>query len=118
MNAQTKKSIPDRSNNLFAAVRDIVRQIPAGKVATYGQIAKIAGIKDARKVGWALCKNLNPEIPCHRVLKKGGILVDNYAFGDWHDEKAKLISEGVTFIKEKKVDIKKHLWEPIINIPS
>jgi len=96
--------------NLFDNIKSIVKQIPKGKVATYGQIAELAGTKDARKVGWALCKNENPQIPCHRVLKKGGFLVENYAFGDWHDEKNKLLSEGINFVAEKQVDIEKHQW--------
>jgi methylated-DNA-protein-cysteine methyltransferase related protein len=96
--------------NLFTRIHEIVAQIPKGKVATYGQIAELAGTKDARKVGWALCKNEDPKIPCHRVLKKGGFLVENYAFGDWQDEKAKLMNEGINFIAEKQVDIEKHKW--------
>jgi methylated-DNA-protein-cysteine methyltransferase-like protein len=97
--------------NLFDEIRSIVKQIPKGKVATYGQIAELVGTKDARKVGWALCKNEDPKIPCHRVLKKGGFLVENYAFGDWHDEKAKLINEGIEFIHEKQVDMEKYQWK-------
>lgn len=101
-----------KNDSLFEIIREIVSKIPEGKVSTYGQIAELAGIKDARKVGWALCKNDNPLIPCHRVLKKGGFLAENYAFGDWQIEREKLLAEGITFIKEKQVDIEKHLWKP------
>jgi len=106
-----KRAKENERENLFTRIHAIVAQIPAGNVATYGQIAELACTKDARKVGWALCNNHNPDIPCHRVLKKGGFLVENYAFGDWHDEKAKLTNEGITFIDEKQVDMDKHQWD-------
>jgi len=96
---------------MFDKIRNIVKQIPKGKVATYGQIAKLVGTKDARKVGWALCKNEDPEIPCHRVLKKGGHLAENYAFGNWQIGKQKLLEEGIEFIAERQVDMDKCQWD-------
>ena len=99
-------------NNFFKQVYDVVCQIPLGKVATYGQIAQILGTKDARKVGWALHGNTNPNIPCHRVVNKNGGVATNYAFDGWAEQKRKLLAEGVSFISEKEVDLKNFLWQP------
>ena len=59
----------------FAAFREIVRRIPAGKVATYGQIAHLAGRpRCARAVGCAMAGCQDPSVPCHRVVGKSGAL--------------------------------------------
>lgn len=56
-------------------VLEIVKQIPAGKTATYGQVAAMAGNpKAARAVGMIMSKNFNPEVPCHRVIRADGNL--------------------------------------------
>lgn len=94
----------------FEKIRTIVKKIPKGKVATYGDIARMAGIKDARQVGWALWSNQDPTIPCQRVIKKDGTLAKDYSLGGWKEQKARLLPEGITFIEELKVDLKKHLW--------
>ncbi len=96
--------------NFFERVYKVVKKIPSGKVATYGQIAGILGTKDARKVGWALHGNHNPEIPCHRVVNKDGQVALNYSMGDWREQKRKLLDEGVEFVDEKHVDLKKYLF--------
>ncbi len=69
-----------QKNNFFDQVYGVVRKIPKGKVATYGQIAEILGTKDARKVGWALHANRSADVPCHRVVNKDGRLAPNFAF--------------------------------------
>ena len=95
----------------FQQVYEIVKKIPEGKVMTYGQIAEILGTKDVRRVGWALHGNKDPNIFCHRVVNKEGSVAVNYAFEGWEEQKRKLLAEGVTFIDEKRVDLKKHLWK-------
>ena len=67
----------------FYAVYEIVKLIPKGKVATYGDIAKISGNPRAsREVGYALHKNPEFEIiPCHRVVDREGRLAKSFAFG-------------------------------------
>ena len=60
--------------NFTERVQQIVKTIPAGKLMTYGQVAKLAGnSKAARQVGWILNKNYDPGIPCHRVISKQGL---------------------------------------------
>lgn len=95
----------------FEKVYKVVRKIPSGKVATYGQVAEMIGSKDARKVGWALHSNSDPETPCHRVVNKDGRLAPNFAFDGEAEQRRRLISEGVAFRDEKHVDLGKHIWE-------
>jgi methylated-DNA-protein-cysteine methyltransferase-like protein len=94
----------------FEKVYSLVRQIPEGKVATYGQIAKILGTKDARKVGWALHANKSAKTPCHRVVNKKGRLARNFAFDGEKEQKRRLQEEGVTFTDSMHVDLK-HIWK-------
>lgn len=68
---------------------------------TYGQVAKVLGTGDARKVGWALHANCNPQVPCHRVVKKDGSLAENYAHGGWQEQKRRLAKERVRFISDR-----------------
>ena len=96
--------------NTYKKVRQIVSKIPKGKVTTYGEIAKLVGIKDARIIGWALRGNQDPNVFCHRVVKAGGYLAKNYSLGGGKEQKRRLLKEGITFTQEDKVDIEKHLW--------
>ena len=99
----------------FAKVYKIVEKIPVGKVATYGQVAESLGTKDARKVGWALHGNKDPEVPCHRVVNKNGRLAPGYAFGGPKEQKNRLLAEGVKFTNENHVDLTKALKSSINN---
>ena len=98
--------------NFYEKVYDIVKQIPKGKVLTYGKIAILAGNpKASRAVGYALHRNPDPRtIPCHRVVNKQGKLADSFAFGGCNEHKQRLINEGVIFTDENLVDLDKHLW--------
>lgn len=87
-----------------------VKRIPKGKVATYGQIAAIAGnARAARAVGWAL--HVNPEpgvIPCHRVINRFGKICEGFAFGGPAVQKRLLEEEGVEVSGDFFVDLKKY----------
>lgn len=98
-------------SDFYLKVYDLVCRIPKGKVATYGQIAKMLGsINYSRSVGNALHHNPDPEnIPCHRVVTSKGRLAENYAFGGEEWQKMRLMNEGVE-VNGNKVDIKKYLW--------
>lgn len=92
-------------------VYNISKCIPAGKVATYGQIAKLAGnSKAARAVGMFMKKNPDMKtIPCHRIVASDGELT-GYTFGEGiQTKKEKLIEEGVSFIG-KRVNLSVSLW--------
>lgn len=90
--------------NIYA----IVEEIPKGKVATYKQIAKLSNHpKNCRLVGKALrFSSLYGDFPCHRVLHSDGRLVDN-----WNEQRTLLQQEGITFLPNGKVDMKKHQWK-------
>jgi len=96
----------------FQRIREMVVQIPRGKVATYGEIAGLVGIRDARVVGWALRGNQDPRVPCHRVIKADGSLAPNFSLGTWREQKRRLKTDGIAFVSQMKVDLKRHLWKP------
>ena len=98
---------------LYEAVYEQVKRIPRGKVATYGQIARLAGFPGAaRAVGFALHRNPQPGvIPCHRVVFKDGSCAPGFAFGGPDAQRGLLESEGVSFTVEGKADLEKHLWQ-------
>lgn len=85
--------------SFFESVYQIVAQIPAGRVVSYGKVASLAGNpRMARQVGWALHSNPYPQtVPCHRVVFKDGRLCEGFAFGGIEVQRARLKSEGVLF---------------------
>lgn len=100
-----------RNPGLFDKVYDLVRMIPVGKVMTYGQVAKEIGVRDVRKVGWALHANEDSQVPCHRVVNKEGGLAENFAFDGWREQRRRLLAEGVKFKNERHVDLEKSGFE-------
>lgn len=103
----------------FERIYEVVKRIPKGKVASYGQIAKLAGNpRWARVVGYALHVNPDPErIPCYRVVNKEGRVSKAFAFGGENKQVELLKAEGVGFIetnsgeKECFVDMNKYMWD-------
>ncbi len=98
--------------NTFEKIYEQVKRIPLGKVASYGQIALLAGNPHwSRVVGYALHVNPQPGvIPCHRVVTKDGRLASSFAFGGENVQRDLLKSEGVTFIDDTTVDMKNCQW--------
>lgn len=90
-------------------IYEAVQKIPRGKVATYGQVAEMAGNpKMSRAVGNALHHNPDPEhIPCYRVVNAKGELASAFAFGGEHVQARLLKAEGVA-VMDGKVDLKKY----------
>ncbi len=107
----SRRSDKMKKIGLFEQIRAVVKKIPEGKVATYGQVAKLVGSSDSRKVGWAMYGNKNPQIPCHRVLKKDGFLAEKFSAGGWQEQKKRLGKEGINFKGERQVDLELHLWK-------
>lgn len=97
----------------FALFRDIVRRIPAGKVATYGQIARLAGMpRCARTVGYAMAGCQDPSLPCHRVVDRlGGTKAAFYVHAPG-TQQALLEAEGVVFRLDGTVDLERCQWDP------
>ncbi len=99
-----------KQTTFFSQVYHIVRRIPAGKVMTYGQIARLIGRPQAaRYVGFALHANKTPaETPCHRVVNRTGSLAPNFAFGGAEIQKQLLLKEGIEFSEQGQVLLNKH----------
>ena len=101
-----------RGRSSYARIYDVVDRIPHGKVATYGQIAALAGLPGhARQVGYAL--HATPEerdIPWHRVINAKGEI--SLRRGDaMHDQRVLLEDEGVRFNSRGRVDLKRFGWD-------
>ena len=98
---------------VFTAFYDVVRHIPAGKVATFGQVAKLAGMpRCARTVGYAMAGCQDPSVPCHRVVDRFGgtkAAFDTYAPGT---QRALLEAEGVLFRLDGTVELELCQWKP------
>ena len=100
--------------NTFEKIYEQVKKIPRGKVATYGQIALMAGNpRWSQIVGYAL--HVNPEpgiIPCHRVVRKDGRVAKSFAFGGENVQRDMLLNEGVIFLDDITVDLEKCRYIP------
>ena len=98
----------------FELIYEVVKQIPYGKVATYGQVAELAGSKRwSRVVGYALHANPDPDtIPCYRVVNRFGEVSKAFAFGGENKQIELLKGEGVRFV-DGKVDMDKHQWNRV-----
>ena len=98
--------------SFYQEIYELVRQIPKGKVTTYGNIAKMLGRpRSSRVVGYALHVNPEPQtIPCHRVVNREGRLAPGFAFGGPDVQKQLLENEGVFVNSDNCVDLEKYLW--------
>ncbi len=99
----------------YELIYSTVRQIPLGKVATYGQIADLSGLyAKARLVGYALFRvDIKDDIPWHRVVNSQGEI--SYSFqrqGGDYLQKVLLEEEGIEFKNNGKIDLSKYRWQP------
>ena len=98
----------------FERTYELVRQIPRGRVASYGQIAAMLGQpRKARFVGFAMHASPGQAagVPCHRVVFKDGSLAAGYAFGGPSVQRQLLEEEGVVFLPDGRVDMSTCRWE-------
>ena len=95
---------------VFEKIYEVVKTIPKGRVATYGQVAFLAGNpRWARVVGYALHNNPSPEtIPCHRVVNREGKVAEAFVFGGGGAQRTLLENEGIKFEADGRVDLKKY----------
>lgn len=102
--------------NFFERVYEIARQIPEGKVTSYGAIAKAIGAaRSARMVGWAMnaCHGRD-DIPAHRVVNRVGLLSGKHHFEGTNLMQQLLENEGIKVENNQIVDFEKHFWQPEI----
>jgi methylated-DNA-protein-cysteine methyltransferase-like protein len=110
--------MPDINENFFERVYAVARQIPYGKVTSYGAIAKVLGAaRSARMVGWAMNASHNLEdVPAHRVVNRKGLLTGKHHFDGTNLMQQLLESEGIIVIDNKIVDLEKHFWTPEVKV--
>ena len=106
--------LKSNNDNFFERVYEIVRQIPEGKVTSYGAIAKAIGAaRSARMVGWAMNVSHNLEdVPAHRVVNRIGILSGKHHFEGTNLMQQLLENEGIQVVDNQIIDFEKHFWEP------
>ena len=105
----------DNNYNFFEDVIEITRQVPAGRVTTYGAIARYLGTaQSARMVGWALNQSFKqPNVPAHRVVNRNGMLSGKMHFETPRKMQELLESEGVQVIQDQVVNFCEIFWDPV-----
>ena len=101
---------------LFKQILDVVKQIPKGKVATYGQIAVMAGTQDPRLVGFALATlKKGNDIPWFRVINSKGQISFPEQNDGFQIQYSLLQNEGIIFDAKNRINLKQYGWKPIEN---
>jgi methylated-DNA-protein-cysteine methyltransferase-like protein len=108
-----------RDESFFEQVYNVVRQIPKGKVTSYGAIANLLGTKlSARMVGWAMngAHRIKPKVPAHRVVNRNGMLTGKIHFDTPTRMQELLEKEGVKIKNDTILNFKEHFWDPANDI--
>lgn len=103
----------------YQNIYNIVKQIPNGRVTSYGAIARCIGLKSgARMVGWAMNSShvIDDFIPAHRVVNRNGILTGKHHFDGETTMRQLLESEGIFFDGDQILDFEKHFWDPFVEL--
>ena len=103
------------NTSFFDRVYAVAKQIPYGRVTSYGAIAKAIGAaKSARMVGYAMnnASNIEEDIPAHRVLNRLGVLTGKHHFKGTNLMQQLLESEGIQVVDNQIQDLDKHFWDP------
>lgn len=113
--AKAKMPPTVKEYTFFADVYDVVRQIPKGKVTSYGAIAAYLGTKlSARMVGWAMnaAHSAKPKVPAQRVVNRNGMLTGKHHFSTPTLMEELLKKEGVVVKNDSIVNFSSHFWDP------
>jgi len=114
-NAVEKPRSTVKEYSFFADVYDVVRQVPKGRVTSYGAIAAYLGTKlSARMVGWAMnaAGSAKPKVPAQRVVNRNGMLTGKYHFGTPTLMEELLKKDGVVVKNDTVQDFKTRFWDP------
>ncbi len=120
--AKREQSLPvvaGRNESFFAAVYDVVRQIPKGRVTSYGAIAAALGAKSsARMVGWAMnnAHAMKPKVPAHRVVNRQGLLTGKMHFAHPNAMQEALEQENIIVKEDQVQDFQQKFWGPIVEL--
>lgn len=115
----TNKTNLKKEYSFFEDVFDVVRQIPKGRVTSYGAIAKYLGTSlSARMVGWAMnaAHTAKPKVPAHRVVNRNGMLSGKAHFTTPTLMEALLNKEKIIVKEDKIVDFNKLFWDPVTEL--
>jgi methylated-DNA-protein-cysteine methyltransferase-like protein len=105
-----------KQENFFELVYEVARQIPKGRVTSYGAIAACLGTRlSARMVGWAMngAGRVKPKVPAHRVVNRIGLLSGKHHFSPPGSMEKALKKEGIKVKNDKIVDFEKYFWDPV-----
>ena len=107
------------NKGFFNRVYDVVKQIPYGKVTSYGAIAEYLGSKgSARMVGWAMNSSHGLEdVPVHRVVNRNGVLTAKHHCPGSRLMEQLLENEGIPVEDDQIVDFKEYFWDPLTELP-
>jgi methylated-DNA-protein-cysteine methyltransferase-like protein len=119
--ASEKIPVADKSKHysFFEDVWDVVRQIPAGRVSTYGAIGRYLGAKSsARMVGWAMNASflVSPKVPAQRVVNRMGLLSGKAHFATPTLMEELLQQEGIVIENNKVMNFSELFWDPVIEL--
>jgi len=112
---KTVKPSGKKEESFFEQVYEVARQIPKGRVTSYGAIANCLGTKlSARMVGWAMhgAGKIKPKVPAHRVVNRNGILSGKHHFGEPNAMEKLLKKEGIRVSNDAIVEFEKLFWDP------
>lgn len=112
---KTVKPSGKKDESFFELVFEVVRQIPKGRVTSYGAIAAALGTKlSARMVGWAMngAGHVKPKVPAHRVVNRSGMLSGKMHFAYPEQMQELLEKEGIKISEDQVVDFEKKFWDP------
>jgi len=106
----------NNKTNTFEKIYQIVKQIPFGRVTSYGAIAKYIGMpRGARMVGWAMKASHNmEEVPAHRVVNRKGLLTGKHHFDGTNLMQNLLENEGIKVVDNQIQHFEKVFWDPMI----
>lgn len=113
---KTVKPSGKREENFFELVYEVARQIPKGRVTSYGAIAACLGTKSsARMVGWAMngAGKVRPKVPAHRVVNRIGMLSGKHHFSPPGSMEERLKKEGIKVKNDQVVDFNTLFWDPV-----
>ncbi len=99
--------------DFYAKVYAVVRQVPYGRVTSYGAIANYLGApRAARMVGYAMNLSHDKDVPAHRVVNRNGLLTGKFHFAGIHLMQQLLESEGVRVVNDAVQDFDRLFWDP------
>lgn len=111
-------SKPDKEN-IYEVIFAVVREVPKGRVTTYGAVAAAIGVKSgARMVGYAMnhTNGVKPKVPAHRVVNRNGLLTGKHHFSPPERMQQLLEKEGVKVKDDKVVDFDARFWDPLTEL--